>query len=390
MAKRRAGPAATLVGDIHAALDAIAPFQHAESWDNVGLLAGSLEWPAARALLTIDLTDAVAREALERGANLVIAYHPPIFKAIRAVTPDCDGPTSLLPDLLAARVAIIALHTALDVAAGGTNDVLLDFFDVTERRPLTPIVRESQTLKLVVFVPPAEAERLRAALAGAGAGDIGHYAECSFELHGRGSFRGDETTNPTVGRRGALEHVDEVRLEMVVPRARLAEVVRALYAAHSYEEPAFDLYPLLELPARATPGLGRVGMLRRPMRGGDLTRRLGRAVDLTLASAVGTLDRPFSSVTAAAGAFGSKHFRDRDSLVLTGELKHHDALELLRKGVTAVCLDHSTSERPVLKMLKRRVAAALPDVRFEISRADRPPFARLRAPATRGAGRRGK
>lgn len=239
--RHRPARRAVTVGDVWASLDAWAPFAHAAEWDNVGLLAGRPEWLVRRVLLTIDLTDAVAHEALRRGANLVVAYHPPIFKPIRGVTPTTPGPTSLLPDLLAARVAIVALHTAVDAAVGGTNDVLLDAFDVVERRPLEAVVNEVGSYKLVVFVPPGEVETLRKALSAAGAGVIGHYAECGFELPGRGTFRGDETTSPTVGRRGVLEHVEETRLEMVVPRARLADVVRALYATHSYEEPAFDL-----------------------------------------------------------------------------------------------------------------------------------------------------
>src|SRR5512140_1804848 len=114
------------VANVLAALNEIAPFELAAEWDNVGLLAGRPEWPARRGLLAIDLTDAVAREALAMGAELLVLYHPPIFKGIRAVTPAATGPTTLLPDLLAARTALIALHTALDAAVGGTNDVLLD------------------------------------------------------------------------------------------------------------------------------------------------------------------------------------------------------------------------------------------------------------------------
>ncbi|MCH7548795.1 MAG: Nif3-like dinuclear metal center hexameric protein, partial [Candidatus Krumholzibacteriota bacterium] len=246
------------VGDVHDALDAIAPFRYAADWDNVGLLAGRRDWPVAAAMLAIDLTDAVAAEAISRGVNLLIVYHPPIFKGIKSVTPHAEGPTSLLPDLLAERIAIMALHTALDHAAGGTNDVLLDTFDTASRRPLQPIVHESGGYKLVVFVPAAEVDRLREALSAAGAGVIGNYSHCSFELCGRGAFIGDETTNPAVGRKQTLERVDEVRLEMVVPPGRVGPVVRALHANHSYEEPAFDLYPTTEVADRGWIGGGDV------------------------------------------------------------------------------------------------------------------------------------
>jgi dinuclear metal center YbgI/SA1388 family protein len=365
-------------GELCAAADELAPLRFAAEWDNVGLLAGRPEWPVRSALLAIDLTDAVAEEALRKRADALVLYHPPILKGIRAITPAAEGPTTRLPDLLAARVSLLALHTALDAAAGGTNDILLDVFEPVARRPLELRVDEGRQYKLVVFVPPPEVSAMRNALAAAGAGVIGHYRECSFELAGRGTFRGDETTHPTVGRKLNLEHADEVRLEMVVPQPRLGDVVRALYASHSYEEPAFDLYPLHETPGRAAVGLGRVGELKRPARGDALIEMLGRRVDLSCAMVVGTLKRSFRSVTAAAGSFGVRAFRDGGSLVLTGEFKHHDALELQRHGVTAVYLGHYASERPALDVLKRKLAARLPAVRFELARSDRSPLAPLR------------
>lgn len=369
------GGSAVRASDVLEAVDSIAPLAGAADWDNVGLLCGRPEWPASRVLLAIDLTDAVAREALRRGTQTLVVYHPPIFKGIRSVTPTAAAPTTMLPDLLAQRVSVIAVHTALDAAPGGTNDLLLDMLDCVERWPLAPQRIEGAGYKLVVFVPPAEVPRLRAALSQAGAGVIGHYSECSFELRGRGTFLGDETTRPAVGKRGALETVDEVRLEMVLPASRLGPVVRALYAAHSYEEPAFDLYPVHELRARGQAGMGRVGRLRKPLRGRAILERLRKHVDLSAAAAVGDLRRRFARVTAAAGSFGTQAHRDCDSLVVTGELRHHEALELLARDVTAICLGHYASERPVLAYLQRRLRQLAPEVRVEISTADRSPLA---------------
>jgi dinuclear metal center YbgI/SA1388 family protein len=365
------------VAGVFDALDRIAPFALAAEWDNVGLLAGSREWRARRVLLAIDLTDAVAREALRGRFDAVIAYHPPIFKGVRTITNLAESPTGLLPDLLAARISIFSMHTALDAAVGGTNDVLLDAFDLSVRAPLEPMIAIGRDCKLVVFVPHAEAERLRAALSAAGAGVIGHYSECSFELRGRGSFCGDETTNPTIGRSRRLEYADETRLEMVVPRRRVGAVVRALYATHSYEEPAFDLYPVEGVAARGAVGVGRVGVLRNPMRGVKLADALEGRVDLSCATVIGDLRRTFRSVTAAAGSFGTKAFRDADSLVLTGELKHHDALELQRRGIAAICLGHYASERPVLDSIAARLRKMLRGVTAKIARSDRSPLVPL-------------
>jgi dinuclear metal center YbgI/SA1388 family protein len=362
------------VAEVAEALAALAPPAYAEAWDNVGLIAGWRSAAVARVLLAIDLTDAVAAEALDKRVDLLVTYHPPIHKGIRTVTADAASPTALLPDLLAARISIIALHTALDAAEGGTNDVLLDAVGAGERVPLGPHVAEDEQYKLVVFVPPAEVDALRAALSAAGAGVIGHYSACSYELAGRGTFRGDESTRPTVGRKLRLEVVEETRLEMVVERGRLGDVVRALYAAHSYEEPAFDLYPLQRVAGRGRIGPGRVGVLDRPTTGTALLRRLGAVVDLGAALVVGGLKRRFRTVTAAAGAFGIDRFRDPESLVLTGEFKHHDALQLLKRGVTAVHLGHAASERPVLPVVQRRLRGQLRGLRVEIARRDRSPL----------------
>jgi hypothetical protein len=203
---------------------------------------------------------------------------------------------------------------------------------------------------------------------------IGHYAECSFELAGHGTFRGDETTHPAVGHRQVLEHVDETRLEMVVPRQRLGAVVRALYATHSYEEPAFDVYPVQEMAGRGAVGMGRVGVLRKAQRGTQLVARLRGHVDLAGALVVGDLQRRFHKVAAAAGAFGVDAFRDPESLVLTGEFKHHDALKLLRRGVTAVHLGHYASERPVLDVVRTRLMRSVRGLRVRSARTDHAPL----------------
>ncbi len=366
------------VGDVYAALDELAPFELASEWDNVGLIAGRREWPGAKILLAVDLTDAVAREALKKDVDVLVVYHPPIFKGIRSVTPDAEGPTSLLADLLAAKVSIVALHTAMDAAVGGVNDVLLDVFEPVERHPLEPAISEGGWYKLVVFVPPGEVDALRKALTDAGAGVIGRYSECSFGMRGVGTFRGDETTHPTVGRKLVLEHADEVRLEMAVFKSRLGAVVRALFAAHSYEEPAFDIFRALEPRGRGEVGDGRVGVLARPLTGTALIKQLASLVDLSSAQVVGDLKRRFKSVTTAAGAFGVRRFGDPESLVVTGEFKHHDALDLLRRGVTAVHVGHYASEQPVLAVVRKYLSRRVPGSRPTIARSGRGPLVPIR------------
>ena len=165
---------------------------------------------------------------------------------------------------------------------------------------------------------------------------------------------------------------------MVVPRRCVGQVVRALCATHSYEEPAFDIYPLQHVAGSGRVGMGRVGELKKPQRGTALVRMLAEGVDLSVATCVGELKRAFRSVTVGAGATGIRRFDDPNSLVVTGEFKHHDALQLLRRGVTAICLGHYASERLVLGALRAGLSGALKGARVTIARSDRSPFQQIR------------
>ncbi len=133
------------------AMETIAPLEHAESWDNVGLLVGDPNQSISRALLTIDYTPEVSQEAKSANCDVILAYHPPIFDALKRVT--ADGPASLIHDAIRRDVAIYSPHTALDVADGGTNDVLADAIGLTQRSPLKLILGKAKYCKLIVFVP---------------------------------------------------------------------------------------------------------------------------------------------------------------------------------------------------------------------------------------------
>ncbi|RYG84402.1 Nif3-like dinuclear metal center hexameric protein, partial [bacterium] len=240
------------LADLARAMEDIAPLAHAESWDNVGLLAGDLEQPVARVQLTIDFTRAVAEECVRERCDAVVAYHPPIFAGLKRI-----DPASSVALALRHGVAIYSPHTALDAAHGGTNDVLADVVEMTTRAPLrakkalTPGA-QGGACKLVTFVPEHACEALSRALFDAGAGAIGEYAACSFRTQGTGTFFGSDAASPVVGERGRLETVDEIRLETIVPAGKVDAVVAALRAAHPYEEPAFDLLVLRAPPPTRT------------------------------------------------------------------------------------------------------------------------------------------
>src|SRR5688572_9374903 len=253
-------------------LDDIAPTRNAESWDNVGLLVGDPAQDVTGAMLTIDYTPEVACEAAGAKANVIVAYHPPIFDAVKRLT--STGSTGLIFDAIRRGVAIYSPHTALDAAPGGTNDMLADVLDLRERAPLKLAQTKAMQYKLVTFVPEEALEKVSRALFEAGAGRIGNYTSCSFRSPGTGTFFGEEGTNPAVGQSGKLETSEEMRLETVVAIDRIEQVIRALRAAHPYEEPAFDLNQLAAPPEGV--GIGRVGKLPENVTADMLANRIKR------------------------------------------------------------------------------------------------------------------
>jgi dinuclear metal center YbgI/SA1388 family protein len=361
-----------LLQKLVAALNDIAPTRNAESWDNVGLLVGDPNQSVSKVMLTIDYTAEVADEAKAAGCDAVVAYHPPIFDAVKRMTAG-----SVVFDAIRRGVAIYSPHTALDVVDGGTNDMLADVLGLPpERAPLHLTQSKASQLKLVTFVPEKDAERVSQALFDAGAGRIGAYTHCSFVTRGSGTFFGEEgKTNPAVGQSGKLERADELRVETVVPMSKVDAVIRALRTAHPYEEPAFDLNQLAAPPEGL--GQGRVAVFPNPVQRKELFERIKRGLGIQHLLVAGPTEGLVRRAAVCAGACGdllADAIEQEADLYLTGEMRHHDALKAARAGVTVVCVLHSNSERAALTRLKARLEEKLPGMLYLLSESDRDPF----------------
>ncbi len=367
------------IGKLLETLESIAPTNLAEPWDNVGLLVGDLTQNITRVMLTIDYTPQVAGEAREQKCDCIIAYHPPIFDAVKRVT--ATGATSLIHDAIRRGVAIYSPHTALDVADGGTNDVLADALSLINRRPLK--LRESKPThhKLVVFVPVDVVDRVADALFAVGAGIVGKgkYSRCSFRTPGTGTFFGEPGASPAVGQAGKLEHVDEIRLETIVPIDKIESALAAMKSAHPYEEVAYDLQLLAGDPTPV--GIGRIGKLPGDATADMLVNMLKRALDINHVLIAGDPGRLIKRAAVCAGACGgdflSEAIAQQADLYVTGEMRHHDALRAVRHNMTVICTLHSNSERATLKRLAERISAAHPELPVLQSRLDQDPFSVL-------------
>lgn len=379
---RRENQAVPTVAALCDAMETIAPLWSAADWDNVGLLAGARGWPARRVLLTIDFVPDVLDEAIAGKCDAVVSYHPPIYKAIKRLTVHRSEPDGLAAEALANRIAIYSPHTALDCAVGGTNDALAALCGLRRVRPFQSAAPRVEQCKLVTFVPEKDVDTVAEAVFEAGAGRIGDYEKCSYRLSGHGTFFGTDSTSPVVGKKGRLEHVDEIRLEVVFPKRLIARVAAALRKAHPYEEPAFDVYPLQTPPDKRI-GQGRIGDLSSATTVKQLAARLARATRAELPGIVGDPRGSVRRALIVAGSAGRIPFEEPedsptpDTVVITGEIRHHDALHYDRLGIPAITLGHSVSERPVLRPLGERLRKLLRGVDIVISKADRDPFRKV-------------
>ena len=360
-------------------LESLAPAEYAAEWDNVGLLVGSPRWTGSPVMLTVDLTEPVLAEAVAAGTRLVVSYHPPIFEPLHRLT-DAAAKQRVVLEAARSRLAVHSPHTALDAAPGGINDWIAGGLGSGDVRALSAYLDlpETQECKVVTFCPAEAVERIRNALATVGAGRIGGYELCSFEIGGTGTFLGGAATSPRVGRKGALQRVDEVRLEMVCPEASLALAVTTLGEFHPYEEPPIEIYRLQPRPQRAI-GEGRRVVLDRKAALPELVERIKHRLGVPrLRVAVGEgAPRRYRTIGLCPGAGGGLYraaIEQGCEAYLTGEMRHHDVLAAQAEGCTVFLAGHTNTERGYLKVLRRKLRAALPELDVSLSRRDGDPL----------------
>lgn len=337
-------------------LERIAPRRVALDSDRerIGLAVGSPESRTERVMVALDPTPEAVAEAIGAGAGLLITHHPLIYRPLTAVR--TDTPIGrVIAEAIAHQLAIYSAHTNLDVVEGGVSSILAERLGVTETEVLAPTEHE-RLLKLVVFVPETHAEAVRQALGDAGAGHLGHYSHCTFNVSGTGTFLPQEGSRPYIGRPGTLERVAEVRIETILSEALLDQVLRAMRRVHPYEEIAYDLYPLRNEGTAI--GLGRIGRLPEEQSLGRFVETVKKALGVERVVYVGEAGRPVRKVAVCGGSGGDlvlqAVFRGADVLVV-GEAKYHDGLLARQQGLAVVSAGHDATERLVVPVLAQRL-----------------------------------
>lgn len=315
-----------LLRDIMDCLEGIAPLSLQESYDNSGLLVGSPDWVIHKALVCLDSTEEVIDEAIRVQANLVIAHHPIVFSGLKRF----NGKNHIERAVMKAiknDIAIYAIHTNLDnVLQNGVNQKMADKLGLVNCRVLAP--KSGQLLKLVVFCPNTHAQPVREALFDAGAGKIGNYDSCSFNVQGEGTFKANALAKPFVGSVDAVHHEAETRIEVVFPAHLRGKVLKAMFASHPYEEVAYDLLRLENVSNEI--GSGLIGELPEPESQLDFLNRVKAQMQVPM---IRYVEGPKEKVSQIALCGGSGSFLLADAIhqsadvFLSSDFKYHQFFE---------------------------------------------------------------
>lgn len=337
-----------IVQDVITHLEALAPLAYAEEFDNVGLLVGDKNTQVTGVLVTLDTLETVVDEAIENQCNLIISFHPIIFKGLKKIT----GKTYVERVLLKAiehKIAIYAIHTALDNAFEGANAGLCNLLDLKHKAILIPQVG---TIKqLTTYVPEKNAEALRTALFECGAGKIGNYKNCSFNSLGTGTFEGNEHTNPVIGVKHVLQKVSETKITFSFPKHLENDILKTLFSTHPYEEVAYEVVTLENKNQHI--GMGMIGQLEQPMDGASFLDFVKTRLNCSFLRHSALLETSIQKVAVLGGsgsfAIEAAKAAGADAFI-TADLKYHDFFSAENKIVLAD-VGHYESEQHIKNIL---------------------------------------
>lgn len=352
MTKPRTARIQDLLGLLHGAY----PAALAEDWDNVGLQVGDSTAVVERVLICLDPSEAALDAAGAADAQALLCHHPLLFRPLKSLTPK-DETGRLVWRAVREGVAIISAHTNLDRGRDGLNDWLAARLGLEQSQPLG--AGESDLLKLVVFVPTGYEDQVAEALFAAGAGQVGAYDHCAFRGQGTGSFRPGAGSEPFIGTLGRTERVAEIRLETILTRGVQTRVVERMLKAHPYEEVAYDLIPLAN--QRREVGLGRIGRLPVATDFGRFALQVRDALGASHVRIVGDSARAVSKVAVCGGSGASmlsEAIRQGADVLVTGDVKYHEAKQAQAQGIGLIDAGHFHSEQLMVAGLSARLQQA--------------------------------
>jgi len=324
-----------------------------DEWDNTGFQLGDLEKEINKIIVALDLDRDVLEVAIKEKAEMIITHHPLIFKPLKAVRRQ-NNKEKLIIDLIREDIVVYNAHTNLDLANNGVNDVLAKVLKLKSIQPLK-ITYQEPLYKFVVFVPKPHAKLIRDVLGNEGAGFIGNYSHCTYNIEGIGTFMPLEGTSPYIGELNKLEEVEEVRIETIVEKKDLKRVISKVLEHHPYEEVAYDIYPLDNKGKFY--GYGRIGEIEKTKLT-DYLDFVKKQLEVDTLVVYGDLDKEITKV-AVCGGSGATFIHDAYSkgadIYITGDIKYHDSQYANELGLTIVDAGHFDTEKVILPAIKNYI-----------------------------------
>ncbi len=345
-------------------LESIAPLSLQEDYDNAGLILGKNNADVKKALICLDLTDQTLEEAIDTNCDLIITHHPIIFKGLKKL----NGKTlveRIVIKALKHDICIYAIHTNLDNVISGVNGMIAEKLSLKNVRILQP--KNKQLRKLTTFCPLDRSSEVREALFAAGAGSIGDYDSCSFNMEGTGTFRASDSANPYIGEKGKLHYEKEDRIEVIYPVYKEREVLKQLLTSHPYEEVAYDIYPL-ENELKGI-GAGIIGDLEENMSEKEFLMKLKSVFNTPTIRHTAFLNKKVKKIAVCGGSGSfliSKVKSVGADVFITGDIKYHDFFEADREILLAD-IGHYESEQFTKELIYNILIKKFPTFALRIS-----------------------
>ncbi|MCD6224233.1 MAG: Nif3-like dinuclear metal center hexameric protein [Deltaproteobacteria bacterium] len=356
-----------IVKDIIKAMQTIAPSSFAEKWDNVGLQVGEKDWAIKKIWIALDPLKEIVEAACKKEVDLLITHHPLIFKPLKCVDLSTTA-GSIINMAICNRMAIFSAHTNLDKARGGINDILADIIGLKNLKVLNKPV-ETEKFKLVVYVPVEHEKRVFETLFESGVGKIGDYTCCTFRNYGTGTFKPGSDSKPFTGKIGEISHTDESRIELVVEKNNLKQLIENVGKHHPYETPAYDIYPLFESETESSAGLGRIGETSGKVSLLSLAKNIKKKLGIKYIKIAGRPDLTISKVAVCSGS-GSSLMDDflvsGAEIFISGDLGYHNARAVEAADRGLIDIGHFASEHIIVKHLAEKLRKILTEVDFDV------------------------
>ncbi len=352
-------------------LEEFAPPSLQESYDNAGLIIGQKNDEVKGILITLDVTEEVIDEAISSGYNLIIAHHPIIMGGIKRL----NGTNYVERCTIKAiknDIGIYACHTNADSVLNGVNGKICEKIGLTDCKILSP--KKGDLLKLVTFVPTKQAPEVRTAIFNAGAGQIGNYDSCSFNINGEGTFRGNEDTNPFVGQPGELHTENEIRVETIFPSYLKGRIISALLKAHPYEEVAYDIYPLEN--SWDSTGSGMVGELKDPEDEMTFLHRIKEIFNCGTIKYTPLKNKAIKKVAVCGGAGSfllNKAKAAQADIFISGDFKYHQFFDAENEIIIAD-IGHFESEQFTKEVFFEILTKKIPNFAIRLSKVNTNPI----------------